>query len=318
MNDIFNTKHIYTKASNLVKDILWLYQDEVLDAMLFCSTPRVKKEEYYYSLRSKWIASRTKTQAIREVITSISIALEVLWGKEKTYGSDLLGTIMSIDVLRDCENKAWCGFILEIMMHLNLIALSTEPTTYGNDRYVFDVVSKDNLLSHNSDLMERLELDEGVNTPDSEPVKYNKKVLGCLYARKTYEIANRNGEFIDHCEETINMISQVSLKIHPLGEKGLIFDIEAIKELPNDVKGMSLGLYKQKRQKQWDAYGSKVSEKIKEYAKSGSSFFNTLVPDSRGRLYISNDIGNYIGDKQIRGLVVFSKGCHIPLDDPQD
>lgn len=57
----------------------------------------------------------------------------------------------------------------------------------------------------------------------------------------------------------------------------------------------------------WDAYGSKFPQALKELA-TGDSYFIEYMYDSRGRIYARSDLGNFTGDKYLRGAIAFGKG----------
>lgn len=94
----------------------------------------------------------------------------------------------------------------------------------------------------------------------------------------------------DHCREVRQLLNQVELTFNKE-----LFDYCNIEIRPESPT----------KKQAYEAYELKILRKIRD--ESNRVFHNEYCPDSRGRLYIMNDSGNYIGLKSLRGLIRFNK-----------
>ena len=104
------------------------------------------------------------------------------------------------------------------------------------------------------------------------------------------------GKGKDHCREMRKLLNDVEFILN----KELLdyCNLDCLPENPNKRKAFEL-------------YEQKILKKIK--AEDIKPFHNEYKPDSRGRFYIDNDVGNYIGLRSIRGLIKFAK---VEIADP--
>ena len=94
----------------------------------------------------------------------------------------------------------------------------------------------------------------------------------------------------DRCAETRELLNQVEL-VHNVH----LFEYCNIEHMPDD----------EDKKKAYELYELRILRKIRD--EEPVAFHNEYCPDSRGRLYIMNDMGNYIGLKSLRGLVKFNQ-----------
>ncbi len=67
------------------------------------------------------------------------------------------------------------------------------------------------------------------------------------------------------------------------------------------------------REEQHRGYIGKLPETIEEMG--DEVFYNTYAPDSRGRLYPTNDAANFVGIKYIRAIVQFADDCIVDVEE---
>ena len=151
-------------------------------------------------------------------------------------------------------------------------------TTYGlwwNHKYsVYDI--------------EIPEWEKGLRTGTPDSVT-SESMFGNKYVKQY-------GRGKDHCSETRKILNDVEFTLN----KHLL-EYCNIEHKPDDAG---------KRQA-YLMYEYKILQKIS--LEEPTVFHNEYNPDSRGRLYVNNDVGNYIGLRSIRGLVKFN---HVEFASP--
>ena len=133
-----------------------------------------------------------------------------------------------------------------------------------------------------------------LHTPSNTP-KRTKKLLGSVWCKGIDEI--------DCCLETVNLSNHVKLKYNEVVWKALDEAVGITIDVEDCPEGKSFEQYKKEREKQFHDYLGKFADYIGADVDNEREFFNTYEPDFRGRLYVNNDTGNFIGIKEIRALV---------------
>lgn len=197
----------------------------------------------------------------------------------------------------------WCSLLLTCLVQRGVIKESvTKLATVTSVNPYAGVMDGFYLNTHLTDL--------GIEIPSiksvSDKPKATNKTLGSIWCK--------DGKELDHCSSTINLLNGT-----PLTFKKEVMDMldnkfhlsEAKKEKWNKDAFSTFEEYVKAREDAFESYVSKLPEYINNIAQAEDVVFNTYAPDSRGRLYPTNDVGNFIGIKQVRATIAFSDGCYV-------
>lgn len=196
----------------------------------------------------------------------------------------------------------WCSLLLTCLVQRGVIKEGTKVATINATSIYSTSMDGYYLNTHLTDL--------GVEIPSiksvSDKPKATNKTLGSIWCKDSKEL--------DHCSSTINLLNST-----PLTFKKEVMDMmenkfhlsEAKKEKWNREAFSTFEEYVKAREDAFDSYVSKLPEFINNIANEGKCVFNTYAPDSRGRLYPTSDVGNFVGIKQVRATVAFSDGCYV-------
>ena len=142
-----------------------------------------------------------------------------------------------------------------------------------------------------------------LSKPNFKPRK-TLKTLGSIWSK--------DGDELDHNNIIIGLLNKMPLTINSEVLKDINYEFTVSE--PVDSKWDSVA-YPDKqdwinaRITQHEQYVGKMPEQLKEL--EGQTIYNTHACDNRLRLYINNDIGNYIGIKYLRGVYQFEDGCYV-------
>ena len=149
---------------------------------------------------------------------------------------------------------------------------------------------------------------EGITQPNKKP-RLTHRVLGTIWAK--------DGNELDHNDTILNIINSTPLTFNQdvMEKLGYEFSLsEPDKKDKKDWDSVKFPVYEdwvEAREKAHKAYISKLPEYIK--GESGV-VYNTYAPDSRGRLYPTNDTGNFVGIKYIRAVIQSAEPDKIELE----
>lgn len=157
---------------------------------------------------------------------------------------------------------------------------------------------------------------KGLRLPEYKARAYKKvKVSG--------DKINRPQSITYTCQDTLTHLQSIPLRYNqevlkdcPFKEPDTSEDTYA-KWLETHHTGEddpSYEVWKAQQLKSYYDYVGKFEPYIK--AQGTEVFYNTYEPDSRGRLYVANDLGNHIGIKPLRGVIEFAdKGYKASKED---
>lgn len=196
----------------------------------------------------------------------------------------------------------WCSLLLTCLVQRGIIKEGTKVATLNTTSIYSTSMDGYYLNTHLTDLGVEIHSIKSV----SDKPKATHKTLGSIWCKDSREL--------DHCSSTINLLNST-----PLTFKKEVMDMmenkfhlsEAKKEKWNREAFSTFEEYVKAREDAFNSYVSKLPEYISNIAQEGDTVFNTYAPDSRGRLYPTSDVGNFIGIKQVRATVAFSDGCYV-------
>ena len=146
---------------------------------------------------------------------------------------------------------------------------------------------------------------EGITQPNKKP-KLTHRVLGTIWAK--------NGNELDHNDIALNLLNNTPLTFNQDVMEKLGYEFKLSEPDKDDWDSAKFPVYEdwvEAREKAHKAYISKLPEYIRE---ESGVVYNTYAPDSRGRLYPTNDTGNFVGIKYIRAVIQSAEPDKIELE----
>lgn len=146
---------------------------------------------------------------------------------------------------------------------------------------------------------------EGITQPNKKP-RLTHRVLGTIWAK--------DGNELDHNDIALNLINSTPLTFNQDVMEKLNYEFSLSEPDKKDWDSVKFPVYEdwvEAREKAHKAYISKLPEYIKE---ESGVVYNTYAPDSRGRLYPTNDTGNFVGIKYIRAVIQSAEPDKIELE----
>lgn len=142
-----------------------------------------------------------------------------------------------------------------------------------------------------------------LSKPNLKPKK-TLKTLGSIWSKDANEL--------DHNNIIIGLLNKMALTVNSEVLKDINYEFTVSE--PKDSKWDQCAYPNKEdwinaRIVQHEQYVGKIPEQLKEL--EGKTIYNTHACDNRLRLYINNDIGNYIGIKYLRGVYQFEDGCYV-------
>lgn len=146
---------------------------------------------------------------------------------------------------------------------------------------------------------------EGITQPNKKP-KMSHRVLGTIWAK--------DGNTLDHNDIALNLLNNTPLTFNQDVMERLGYEFKLSEPDKDDWDSVKFPVYEdwvEAREKAHKAYISKLPEYIK--GESGV-VYNTYAPESRGRLYPTNDTGNFVGSKYVRAVIQSAEPDKIELE----
>lgn len=196
----------------------------------------------------------------------------------------------------------WCSLLLTCLVQRGVIKQGTKVATINATSMYSTSMDGYYLNTHLTDLGIEIPAIKSVNIKP----KATHKTLGSIWCK--------DGKELDHCSSTINLLNGTPLtfKKEVMDKLDNKFHLSEAKESKWNKEAFStFEEYVKAREDAFKSYVSKLPEYINSIANGGECVFNTYAPDSRGRLYPTSDVGNYVGIKQVRATVAFSDGCYV-------
>ena len=147
---------------------------------------------------------------------------------------------------------------------------------------------------------------EGITQPNKKP-RMTHRVLGTICAKNCNEL--------DHNDIALELLNNTPLTFNQDVMKKLKYEFKLSEPDKDDWDSAKFPVYEdwvEAREKAHKAYISKLPEYIK--GEESGVVYNTYAPDSRGRLYPTNDTGNFVGIKYIRAVIQSAEPDKIELE----
>lgn len=197
----------------------------------------------------------------------------------------------------------WATVFLDALVDFHIIEKSDvkiEATKNGNGNQRF----MDGYYLNRQALVQGYDC-EGITQPNKKP-RMSHRVLGTIWAK--------NGNELDHNDIALDLLNSTPLTFNQDVMEKLGYEFKLSEPDMDDWDSAKFPEYKdwvEAREKAHKAYISKLPEYIRE---ESGVVYNTYAPDSRGRLYPTNDTGNFVGIKYIRAVIQSAEPDKIELE----
>lgn len=291
--------------------------NKALDAKLNKLKGKVKKNGQPYS--TEWVEDLIRLSANVNYSKLAQNLLTCLRGTDKENGKSIhqmVGYALPKEISSYPTSRfgQWVSIVLTAIMDMNLLnegdtIVSTKWVQCSNGSMVEKTIkTKTFYLNikalHNANLGEITAL---IRKPNAEARRTNR-VLGSIWVKDSTKL--------NHNEKIIDLVNGVALTFNQEVLAKLNYEFPLDEPDPNDWDSAKFPKYEDwvaDREEQHRGYIGKLPETIKEMG--DEVFFNTYAPDSRGRLYPTNDAGNFVGIKYIRSIVQFADDCIVDVEE---
>lgn len=288
-----------------------------LDLKLNTLKNKVKKNGQPYS--TEWVEDLMKLSSNVNYTNLMMNILNCLRGTDKENGKSIhqmVGYALPREIANYPTNRfgQWVSMVLTAVMDSNLLI---EGDTIVSNKWVQcsdgsmvekTIKTRTYYLNykalHNADLGEVTAL---IRKPNTEAHRTNR-VLGSIWVKDSTKL--------NHNKQIIDLVNGVALTFNQEILAKLNYEFPLDEPDPNDWDSAKFPKYEDwvaDREEQHRGYIGKLPETIKEMG--DEVFYNTYAPDSRGRLYPTNDAGNFVGIKYIRSIVQFADDCIVDVEE---
>lgn len=195
----------------------------------------------------------------------------------------------------------WATMFLDAMMDFNIIKKSDVKIEAKNSN---EPRLMDGYYLNRQALVQGYDC-EGITQPNKKPI-LTHRVLGSIWSK--------DGNELDHNDIALNLVNGTPLTFNQDVMEKLGYEFKLSEPDKKDWDSVKFPVYEdwvEAREKAHKAYISKLPEYIK--GESGV-VYNTYAPDSRGRLYPTNDTGNFVGIKYVRAVIQSAEPDKIELE----
>lgn len=288
-----------------------------LDLKLNTLKNKVKKNGQPYS--TEWVEDLMKLSSNVNYTNLMMNILNCLRGTDKEHGKtihQMVGYALPREISQYPTNRfgQWVSIVLTAIMDSNLLnegdtIVSTKWVQCSNGSMVEKTIkTKTFYLNikalHHADLGEVTAL---IKKPNAEARRTNR-VLGSIWVKDSTKL--------NHNKQIIDLVNGVALTFNQEVLAKLNYEFPLDEPDPNDWDSAKYPDYNDwvaAREEQHRGYIGKLPETIEEMG--DEVFYNTYAPDSRGRLYPTNDAGNFVGIKYIRSIVQFADDCIVDVEE---
>ena len=288
-----------------------------LNAKLETLKTKVKKNGQPYS--TEWVEDLMKLSTSVNYTNLMMNILNCLRGTDKENGKSIhqmVGYALPREIASYPTNRfgQWVSMVLTAIMDMNLLnegdtIVSQKWVQCGNGDMVEKTIKTRTFYLnykalHNADLGEVTAL---IKKPNSEARRTNR-VLGSIWVKDSTKL--------NHNEKIIDLINGVALTFNQEVLAKMNYEFPLDEPNPDDWDSSKFPKYEDwvaDREEQHRGYIGKLPKTIEEMG--DEVFYNTYAPDSRGRLYPTNDAANFVGIKYVRAIVQFADDCIVDVEE---
>ena len=291
--------------------------NKALDTKLNKLKTKVKKNGQPYS--TEWVEDLMKLSTSVNYTNLMMNILNCLRGTDKENGKSIhqmVGYALPREISSYPTNRfgQWVSMVLTAIMDMNLLnegdtIVSQKWVQCGNGDMVEKTIKTRTFYLnykalHNADLGEVTAL---IKKPNSEARRTNR-VLGSIWVKDSTKL--------NHNEKIIDLINGVALTFNQEVLAKMNYEFPLDEPNPDDWDSSKFPKYEDwvaDREEQHRGYIGKLPKTIEEMG--DEVFYNTYAPDSRGRLYPTNDAANFVGIKYVRAIVQFADVCIVDVEE---
>ena len=288
-----------------------------LNAKLETLKTKVKKNGQPYS--TEWVEDLMKLSTSVNYTNLMMNILNCLRGTDKENGKSIhqmVGYALPREISSYPTNRfgQWVSMVLTAIMDMNLLnegdtIVSQKWVQCGNGDMVEKTIKTRTFYLnykalHNADLGEVTAL---IKKPNSEARRTNR-VLGSIWVKDSTKL--------NHNEKIIDLINGVALTFNQEVLAKMNYEFPLDEPNPDDWDSSKFPKYEDwvaDREEQHRGYIGKLPKTIEEMG--DEVFYNTYAPDSRGRLYPTNDAANFVGIKYVRAIIQFADDCIVDVEE---
>jgi len=278
---------------------------------------KVKKNGQPYS--TEWVEDLMKLSSNVNYTNLMMNILNCLRGTDKEHGKSIhqmVGYALPREIANYPTNRfgQWVSMVLTAIMDSNLLnegdtIVSTKMVQCSDGTMVEKTVKTRtfylNLKAlHHADLGEVTAL---IKKPNAEAHRTNR-VLGSIWVKDSTKL--------NHNKQIIDLVNGVALTFNQEVLAKLNYEFPLDEPNPDDWDSSKYPNYEDwvaAREEQHRGYIGKLPETIEEMG--DEVFYNTYAPDSRGRLYPTNDAANFVGIKYVRAIIQFADDCIVDVEE---
>ena len=291
--------------------------NKALDTKLNKLKGKVKKNGQPYS--TEWVEDLMRLSSNVNYTHLMMNILNCLRGTDKEHGKSIhqmVGYALPREIASYPTNRfgQWVSMVLTAIMDMNLLnegdtIVSQKWVQCGNGDMVEKTIKTRTFYLnykalHNADLGEVTAL---IKKPNSEARRTNR-VLGSIWVKDSTKL--------NHNEKIIDLINGVALTFNQEVLAKMNYEFPLDEPNPDDWDSSKFPKYEDwvaDREEQHRGYIGKLPKTIEEMG--DEVFYNTYAPDSRGRLYPTNDAANFVGIKYVRAIVQFADDCIVDVEE---
>ena len=288
-----------------------------LNAKLETLKTKVKKNGQPYS--TEWVEDLMKLSTSVNYTNLMMNILNCLRGTDKENGKSIhqmVGYALPREISSYPTNRfgQWVSMVLTAIMDMNLLnegdTIVSQKWVQCADGSMVEKTIKTRTFYLNYKALHHADLGEVnalIKKPNAEAHRTNR-VLGSIWVKDSTKL--------NHNEKIIDLINGVALTFNQEVLAKMNYEFPLDEPNPDDWDSSKYPKYEDwvaDREEQHRGYIGKLPKTIEEMG--DEVFYNTYAPDSRGRLYPTNDAANFVGIKYVRAIVQFADDCIVDVEE---
>ena len=288
-----------------------------LNAKLETLKTKVKKNGQPYS--TEWVEDLMKLSTSVNYTNLMMNILNCLRGTDKENGKSIhqmVGYALPREIASYSTNRfgQWVSMVLTAIMDMNLLiegdTIVSQKWVQCADGSMVEKTIKTKTFYLNYKALHHADLGEVnalIKKPNAEARRTNR-VLGSIWVKDSTKL--------NHNEKIIDLINGVALTFNQEVLAKMNYEFPLDEPNPDDWDSSKFPKYEDwvaDREEQHRGYIGKLPKTIEEMG--DEVFYNTYAPDSRGRLYPTNDAANFVGIKYVRAIIQFADDCIVDVEE---
>lgn len=278
---------------------------------------KVKKNGQPYS--TEWVEDLIKLSSNVNYTHLAMNILNCLRGTDKEHGKSIhqmVGYALPREISSYPTNRfgQWVSIVLTAIMDSNLLnegdTIVSQKWVQCSDGTMVEKTIKTRTFYLNYEALHHADLGKVtalIKKPNAE-ARGTNRVLGSIWVKDSTKL--------NHNKQIIDLVNGVALTFNQEVLAKLNYEFPLDEPNPDDWDSAKYPNYEDwvaAREEQHRGYIGKLPETIEEMG--DEVFYNTYAPDSRGRLYPTNDAANFVGIKYVRSIIQFADDCIVDVEE---